>query len=205
MRALVGLRHLAATRAIMTHLDNSGFSAALGAVANALADANISVALGAFAALVPLLATANQAAVVPILPVLTEHSRAAAEHDDEQLRACGFETFAWLSRAAATDYNQEARAAFTEHAHALLPLLILHADHPDVPARMASLAALRSLEPWYALNAPLMPVGVPGGPDPKLPRRAPRRPRTARRVRRAGARPPQSAEPLRCGDGQGAW
>ena len=169
VQALGGVRHLAATRAIMTHLDLAGFSAALAAVAHALADANSSVSLAAFAALIPLLATADQSVVVPLLPLLSEQSRAAAEHDNEQLRACGFETFAWLSRAAATDHQPEARQAFTEHAHALLPLLLLHADHPDVPARMASLAALRSLEPWFGLGATVLPTGVPGGPDPKLP------------------------------------
>ena len=66
--------------------------------------------------------------------------------------ATGFEAFAWLSRAAAAEPSDEARASFSEHAHALLPLLLMHADHPDDAPRRAALAALRALKPWFALD-----------------------------------------------------
>ena len=42
-----------------------------------------------------------------------------------KLRAAGFQVFAWLSRTAAAEPNEHARAAFGEHAHALLPILLL--------------------------------------------------------------------------------
>ena len=63
-----------------------------------------------------------------------------------------------LSRAAAEpEQSAEARAAFAEHAHGLLPLLLLHACHDDPSLCRASLAALRALEPWYELNHPEFP------------------------------------------------
>ena len=165
MQALVGLRHLGATRALLSHIDSDGYETALNLIAAALADANVEVSLAAFAAIVPALATAQPPFVVQLLAQLSEHSRAAAEHDDEQLRACGFETFAWLSRTAAAEQTAAARAAFLEQLHAVLPLLLLHADHANPSVSRASHVAIRSLEPWFGLKVTLMPSGVPGGPS----------------------------------------
>ena len=84
---------------------------------------------------------------------MSEHSRAAAEQaDDGALRAAGFETFAWLSRAAAEEPSEQGRATFNEHSHALLPVLLLHAHHPEPALRRATHAALRALEPWFGLG-----------------------------------------------------
>ena len=165
VQALLGLRHLGATSALKSHVGAAHFETALSSIAATLADSNVSVGLAAFAALVPALASAHPGAVAALLPQLSEHSRSASELDESspRLRAAGFETFAWLSRAAAEpDQSPEARAAFAEHAHALLPLLLLHAQHEDSILRRASLAAIRALEPWFSLGESVLPAGAPG-------------------------------------------
>ena len=164
VQALNGVRHLAETRALRTHLTAEQFDTALSALAATLADANVAVGVSAFQALVPSLAAAHPAAVGVLLPQLSEHARAAAEHEEEpKLNAAGFETFAWLSRAAAEpERSAEERAAFGEHAHALLPLLLIHANHDDLQLRRSSLGALRALEPWFVLHEPILPANAPG-------------------------------------------
>ena len=165
IQALVGLRHLGSSGALKQHLTSELFETALSTLAATLAEPNVDVGLAAFAALVPALAAANTASVATLLAQLSEHSRAAVENDEggARLRAAGFETFAWLSRAAAEPaQSAESRAAFGEHAHALLPLLLLHGSHDDAPLQRASHAALRALEPWFGLRESVLPDGAPG-------------------------------------------
>ena len=165
VQALVGMRHLGATGALKQHLSPQLFDTALSTLAATLADPDVAVGLAAFAALVPALAAARTASVTALLASLSESSRAAVENDagGPHLRAAGFETFAWLSRAAAEpEQSTEARAAFGEHCHALLPLLMLHAAHDDEALQRATLATLRALEPWFDLGESVLPAGAPG-------------------------------------------
>ena len=176
--ALYGIRQLGEAGAFKAHL-RAELPSILATLSTVLADGTPPVVLAAFAALTPALAAAPPSAIVLELPPLTEHSRAAAEHDNEpsasaadtdlgsRTRAAGFEVFAWLTRANGAQQTAEQRAAFAEHAQAVLPLLLLHADHPNPMLRRGALAALGALEPWHGKNLGRLaatPV-APGGGD----------------------------------------
>ena len=178
--AFYGVRALGEVGALRQALPAS-VPTILEALSGAIADGPPSATLAGFAALMPALAAAPPSAIVPVLPRLTEHSRAAAEHDNEPtddaiavaqgglLRAAGFEAFAWLSRAAAAEQTEAERAAFAEHAHAVLPQLLVHADHPDATLRRTALGALGALEPWHGAGLPALIAASPGGgPQPSL-------------------------------------
>ena len=120
--ALHGLRRLGEVGVLRTHL-RAEVPALLSRLSTPLGDSTPLVVLAAFGALMPVLGAAAPIAIVAVLPVLTEHSRAAAEHDAEasasaadlvaasRMRAAGFEVFAWLTRAAGATQTFEPRPA----------------------------------------------------------------------------------------------
>ena len=116
--ALHGLRRLGEVGVLCTHL-RAEVPALLTRLSASLGDPTPLVVLAAFRALMPVLGAAAPSAIVAVLPVLTEHSRAAAEHDAEasasaadlvaasRMRAAGFEVFAWLTRAAGATHQAD--------------------------------------------------------------------------------------------------
>jgi len=126
----------------------------LGSLGASLDDADEEVALAAFGALRRALPGAPAQAVVPLLLSMCVRARAAAERTSAApaVRAAGFGLFGVLTRFGG---HESVWPAFVEHAHALLPSLLLHLRHPQVSIRRGCMGSTRALAPLLGMPTDL--------------------------------------------------